>query len=156
MYQVTIKDLPPARLAAMRHVGPYMDIGGTFDRLSAWAGARGLFGPDTMMIGIYHDDPGSRKPEELRADACITVGPDVAIDGDARLIDLAGGRHAVLRHQGPYAELQRPYRWLYGEWLASSGREPADRPPFEIYVNDPHDLPPSEWLTDICLPLKEG
>lgn len=42
MHDVTIRDLPPLRVAAMAHQGPYMDIGTTFERLYAWAAGRGL------------------------------------------------------------------------------------------------------------------
>jgi AraC family transcriptional regulator len=31
--------------------------------------------------------------------------------------------------------------------------EPADRPCFEEYLNNPKELPPAEWRTDICVPL---
>ncbi len=51
-------------------------------------------------------------------------------------------------------ELHRVYRELYGVWLPQSGEEAADRPPIELYVNSPRDVPPSEWLTEVFLPLK--
>jgi AraC family transcriptional regulator len=154
MYQVEIRELAPVRLAGLRHTGPYMEIGGTFERLAVRAAALGLMSqPDLRSFGVYYDDPGSVAPQDLRADACISVGPDFAGEGDLRVLDLAGGRHAVLRFQGPYAELERPYNWLFGEWLPASGETAADRPCFEWYVNDCRALPPAEWLTDICLPL---
>jgi AraC family transcriptional regulator len=154
MYQVEIRDLAPVRLAGLRHTGPYMEIGGTFERLAVRAAALGLMAqPVVHSFGVYYDDPGSVAPQDLRADACISVGPDFAGEGDLRVLDLAGGRHAVLRFQGPYAELEKPYNWLFGEWLPASGETAADRPCFEWYVNDCRTLPPSEWLTEICLPL---
>ena len=52
-----------------------------------------------------------------------------------------------------YPGPQQRDRWLYKEWLPQSGEEPADRPCFEEYLNNPRELPPAEWLTDICLPL---
>jgi AraC family transcriptional regulator len=61
----------------------------------------------------------------------------------------------VLHHRGPYAELNKAYRWLYREWLPTSGEQCADRPIFEEYLNNPRALPPEQWLTDICLPLAE-
>jgi AraC family transcriptional regulator len=85
----------------------------------------------------------------------IAVGPQVEVEGDVRLVDLAGGRHAVFVHKGPYAELESAYRWAYKQWLPQSGEEPADRPCFEEYLNDCRALPPAEWLTAICLPLAE-
>ncbi len=117
---------------------------------------RGLMGPTTRGIGIYYSDTHSVAPAEWRSDACISVAADVSPPDEAsapRLIDLAGGRHAVLRHKGPYAELHKAYDWLFGQWLPGSGEMPADRPVFEEYLNNPRELPPEEWLTEINLPL---
>jgi AraC family transcriptional regulator len=155
MYDVSIRHFPPVRLAALRHTGSYMEIGTTFERLFAWAVGRGLIGPQTRSIGVYYDDPDAVPEPSLRADAGIVVGPGVAIDGDLRIVEVPGGRLAVLPHKGPYAELHRAYRWLYREWLPQSGEQCADRPCFEEYLNNPRTLPPEEWLTDICLPLAE-
>ncbi|MEW8499130.1 MAG: GyrI-like domain-containing protein, partial [Candidatus Thiodiazotropha taylori] len=54
-----------------------------------------------------------------------------------------------LLFKGSYAELEKPYDWLFGQWLPQSGYEAADFPPFEEYLNDPKDTPPSELLTRI-------
>ena len=152
-YTVEIADLAPVRVAAIRHVGPYTDIGSAFQRLYIWGTSRGLMTPATRTIGIYHDDPTSTKEEALRSDACMTVGPDVDGDETVSIVDIPGGHHATMIHKGPYAELVGAYKWLYGTWLPSSGQEPADRPCLEIYLNNPQNVPPEEWLTQICMPL---
>lgn len=154
MYEIEIRDEKPAHLAALAHQGPYMEIGHAFERLQVWAVGRSLIGPGTRTVGIYYDDPGQVKPEALRSEAAISVAPGTEMDGDIHPIDLPGGRYAVLTHKGPYAELETAYKWLYGTWLPSSGEEPDDRPCYEEYLNDPRNLPPAEWLTEICLPLK--
>jgi AraC family transcriptional regulator len=161
MFNVTIRDNTPVRLAALRHRGHYLEIGPVFERLYTWAGPRRLMGPATRSIGIYYSDTHAAPPAEWQSDACISVSDAVTQSleagaseaGAPRIIDLAGGRHAVLRHQGPYAELHKAYSWLFGAWLPKSGEEPADRPCFEEYLNNPRDLPPQEWLTEISLPL---
>jgi AraC family transcriptional regulator len=153
VYDVEIRSIKPVRLAALRHAGSYMEIGGTFDRLFAWGAGRGLVGPATRSFGIYYDDPGSVPLKELRSDATFTIADGAKVDGDVRAITLEGGRYAVIQHKGPYAELERAYRWLYRDWLPQSGEDAANRPPFEEYVKGPKGLPPAEWLTEVCLPL---
>ena len=37
-----------------------------------------------------------------------------------------------------------------------SDYECANQPPVEEYLNDPKSLPPSEWQTAICMPIKKG
>jgi AraC family transcriptional regulator len=67
---------------------------------------------------------------------------------------LGRGRAASVVHKGPFTELSRVYRGLYRDWLPDSGEEAADRPPIEVYLNDPREAPPSEWLTEVFIPLK--
>jgi AraC family transcriptional regulator len=153
MYPVTIKTLDPVRLLTLPHTGPYIEIGATFDRLFAWAGGRGLMGPHTRSIGVYYDDPEAVAAAKLRSAAGISVPAGTAAATPAEIVDIPGGRHAMLTHQGPYAELENAYRWLYREWLPQSGEEPANQPIFEEYLNDPRTLPPKEWLTAVCLKL---
>lgn len=155
-YDIDIRASDPLRLAVTRHHGSYMQIGTAFERVFAWAAGRGLLGPATRSIGVYYDDPHSVPVDQLTSDAGITIGPDVAVDGALRAITVAGGRHAVLTHKGPYAELERAYGWLYRSWLPASGMEAANRPCYEEYLNDPRTLPPQEWLTAIYLPLADG
>jgi AraC family transcriptional regulator len=112
-------------------------------------------GPQTRAIGVYYDDPDGVAAKDLRSDAGLVIGPEVPVDGDLRIVEVPGGRHAVLHHRGPYAELNKAYRWLYREWLPRSGEQCADRPIFEEYLNNPRILPPEQWLTDICLRLAE-
>ncbi len=153
MHDVTIQDLSPIRVAALRHRGPYTEIGPTFGRLYAWAGGRGLLNPSTRAFGITYDDPTAVPAAELRSDACLSLGPEVEGDGDVVVQEIPGGRHAVLVHKGPYAELEHTFRWFYRNWLPTSGFTPADRPCVEEYLNDCRALPPEEWLTEIRIPL---
>jgi AraC family transcriptional regulator len=44
--------------------------------------------------------------------------------------------------------------WLFGQWLPSFGRDAADAPVFQDYLNSPRDTPPTELRTDIYLQLR--
>jgi AraC family transcriptional regulator len=152
-YQVTIRDQRPIRVAALPHRGDYQAIGATFERLTAIAAGQGVFGPRTRTFGIYYGDPKGTPQDELRADACMTVPDSWTPAGGLELREIRGGRYAVLRHVGPYAELERSYSWLYGTWLPQSGEEPAHAPVIEEYLNDARMVPAPELETDIYLPL---
>ncbi|APF37984.1 AraC family transcriptional regulator [Chelatococcus daeguensis] len=154
-WTVTLQPMPALRLATIHHVGPYMEIGRAFDRLMPWAAARGLLGPGAVTVGVYYDDPGTVAAKDLSADAGISIGREIEGDATVHIVLIAAGTHAVLRHRGPYAELERAYDWLYRAWLPASGHEPADRPPYEIYRNDPREVPAQDLVTDICLPLAD-
>ncbi len=152
--EVRIENTPAMRIAFVRHVGPYDQIGPVFERLCGWAGPLGLLGPDTQFMGIYHDDPDTTAAEKLRSDAAVSVNDGVEGSGEVQVGEIAAGDYAIATHVGPYSELKNAYRWLYGQWLASSGREPADAPCFERYLNNPETTPPEELVTEIYVPLK--
>jgi AraC family transcriptional regulator len=50
--------------------------------------------------------------------------------------------------------MKASYQWLFGEWLPQSGKEVANAPCIEEYLNNPQNTAPTELLTDIYLPLK--
>jgi AraC family transcriptional regulator len=118
-----------------------------------WLGARNLLSADMRMIGIFYDDPGVVAEAELRSKAGVVLPRQIEVTAPVSITQLRGGQYAVLRHKGPYADMAAAYQWLYGEWLLKSGRDAADAPAFEEYLNTPKDTPPSELLTEICLPL---
>ncbi len=151
---VRIETLKPMRVAFMRHTGPYADCGPTWEALCGWAGRHGLFGPDTVILGLSHDDPEVTPAEKIRYDACITVGDNVEAEGDVGIQEIGGVECAVTTHKGPYEKLADSYARFCGEWLAQSGREMVVGPSIEIYRNNPEDTPPEELLTEIYLPLK--
>ncbi len=152
---VQIKPLPSRRIACLRVVGRYCPetLGPAFGRIGQWAASAGIFNQDTLCIGVYHDDPEVTAPEKQRADVGVTVSDSFRPTGEIQVQTLTSGLHAVLTHKGPYDKLGDSYRWLYAVWLPNSGREPADAPPYEVYLNDAGQTPPEELLTEICIPL---
>lgn len=154
MYDVTTTSVPALKAVAVGHVGSYMAIGQAFDRLFGWLGPRQLIRPGMRMLGVYLDDPSVVPEDKLRSYACVVADGPVAVEPPVEMIGIAGGSYAVLRHKGPYATMKAAYQWLYGDWLVKSGREAADAPCFEDYLNNPRDTAPAELLTDIYLPLR--
>ena len=153
-YEATIRTTPTLRVAALPHRGEYQSIGSTFERLMALAAGQGLLGADTRTFGIYYDDPSATPVSALRSDACVVLPEGRTPSGDLQVREIRGGRYATVHYVGPYAELERPYRWLYGTWLAQSGEEPADAPTVEAYLNDARVVPPTGLETEIWLPLR--
>ncbi len=154
MHDVTIKTFAGAHLAALEHRGDYNEIGRRFEELTAWASAHDLFRQPRRWFAIYYDDPAAVPVEALRSDACVEVPPGFPLGSGLVERTIAPGRVASLVHVGPYAELDRVYRALYGDWLPRSGEEADDRPAFEEYLNNPREVRPSEWRTEVFLPLK--
>ncbi|MEP3277319.1 MAG: AraC family transcriptional regulator [Stappiaceae bacterium] len=153
-YTVIIEENPHQPLIGIPHQGSYMGIGQAFERLYPWAASRNLIGPETQSIGIYYDDPDSVPAEELRSFAALVHAGEVELDDTMERRDIPAGQRAVLQHKGPYSDLHKAWRWFYSDWLPDSGQEPTDAPCYEIYLNNPRMVPPTELLTHICMPIK--
>jgi AraC family transcriptional regulator len=154
LYEIAIKSLPSFRMTAIEHVGSYMQIGRAFDTLYACLSMRNLVKPGLRSIAIYLDDPSAVAEEELRSRAGVILDADAAIEPPLAVTEISAGDYAVLRHKGPYADMKAAYQWLFGEWLVQSGKEAADAPVFEEYLNSPHNTAPLKLITDIYLPLR--
>lgn len=151
---VTIVTLPPMKGVSLRHTGPYMDCGQAWERLCAWAGQRGLLTPESILLGISHDDPSITPPDKIRYDAVILTDREVRPEGEVGRCEIPGGEYAVVRHVGPYQGLEAAYAQIMGRWLPTSGREmDMNAPGFEIYRNTPDRTPPEELVTDIHIRL---
>jgi AraC family transcriptional regulator len=154
MYEVTIKTVPAMQAVTLSHVGPYMQIGKAFDLLYGWLATRNLMVPGNRVVGIYYDDPAAVPEPQLRSRAGVVLKQPVTVEPPVQIADIPAGSYAVLRHKGPYADMKAAYDWLYGTWLVQSGREAADAPVFEEYLNNPRITAPTELLSDIYLPLR--
>ena len=152
---VRLERLPAIRVAFMRHVGPYAEVGPTFGRLLDWAGRRDLLAdPATPSFGLTWDDPDVTAPERLRYDACVAVPESVGAEGEVGIHLVPARECAAVTYRGPYEGLDDVYRWLCGAWPPRSGREVSAAPCLEFYRNDPQVVPPPELVTDVLLPLE--
>lgn len=153
MFDVTTRNIAPIELVGVAHTGSYMNINQAFETLFRTLHARGLAKPGMRMIGVYLDDPDLVPVEKLRSIACVDAHEDLRVDTPLEHRTIDGGEYAVLRHKGPYADMHKAYQWLYAEWLPKSGRGLRDSVMFEEYLNNPREVPPTELLTDIYMPL---
>jgi AraC family transcriptional regulator len=156
--QVRIETLAPTAVAYIRHVGPYAGdaalFGRLFGRLCGWAGPRGLLGPSTRMLTIYHDNPQITEEEKLRISVCATVPPGTAAEGEVGVMQIDGGKYAVASFELDPGEYGAAWNWLMGTWLPSSGCQPDDRPCFEMYLNDPKTHPAHKHIVEIWEPVR--
>jgi AraC family transcriptional regulator len=152
---VEIKDIPPYRVAYMRHVGPYGE-GGRISALWAsferWIRARDLVRPGLQTIGIGHDAPKIAPADKLRYDACVVVDQSFKPDRFVNVADLPGGRYAVAAFEGTAAQISDAWEQLWARWLPASGYQPEDRPCLELRQD--FAMPPGSALRcGLCLPV---
>jgi len=153
---VMIKDLPPKHIAYVANLQGYKTdmIRAAWERLCAWAGPLGLLNEGAEMIGISFDDPAITPEDKCRYYACVTIPGEVVPPRDIGLMDIPAGRYAVYAFEGSERAISVAYRTLYGTWLPSSGYQPADRPCYEIYHNNPDEDPEGHFDMEICMPVE--
>lgn len=154
MFPVTVKKLRSRSLIGLPHTGDYQLLSDTYTKLFETLDARDLTDKTRQMVAIFYDDPSKAATASLRSFAAVTAPKTVPCDAPLQHISLPTGPHAVLRFTGPYTGLPAAYAYLYGDWLAQSGKQPSGQPSYEVYINSPRTTAPAELVTEICLPLK--
>ena len=152
--KVAIAQQPQLRLAAVRHSGSYMQIPEAFARLNEIVTAAGLGNPDTLLIGVYHDDPSITPEDELRSDAGITIPAKTKIPSGLSELIIPAGRYAHTRHAGPYTELGAVWNGLRNDWVPKNGETLGNGMSYEVYRNTPMTAKPHELITDVYLSLE--
>lgn len=148
---VVIKTQPELRVAGIRHIGPYHEIGREFDRLGYIGGAPP---PGALMIAIFHDDPETTPADRLRSDAAMTLPAGARAPNGLIEQRIPAGRYASYVHKGPYEELLSTWARLKKEWLPANGHR-ASSPSYEIYLNNPASTAKSDLLTEIRLRITD-
>lgn len=149
-----IRRMDEMKVIYIQAIGDYNNVGPAWGRLCEFAGRRGLFGPQTKMFGLSHDDPQITDTEKLRYDACIAINKDIEPEGEIGVKTVAGGKYAIFIHKGPYRDLQKSYNDIFRNWLPESECELGDSAPLEIYLNEPDKVKAEDLRTEICIPIK--
>jgi AraC family transcriptional regulator len=148
---VQIVNQPYLRIAGIRHIGPYHEIGRAFGSLGGM-----LKGPPpagSQMIALFHDDPAVTPSDKLRSDAALTLAANTPTPNGLIEQRVPGGRYAKAIHKGGYEGLPATWDALKKEWLPTSGHKMGG-PSYEVYVNNPMTAAKEDLLTEIYLRLE--
>jgi AraC family transcriptional regulator len=155
---VRIEDVPPWRVAYVKHMKGYEDsagIGDAFSTLFCWAGPRGFMGPDMKVLGMALDNPDITPKDKCRYYACVVVNDRAEADGRVGIMTVRPGKYAVGRFSGGKDVFKRAYEAMYGEWLPASGWQPDDAPALESYVGEPTGTSEKpRFVFDLYIPVK--
>jgi len=155
--KVQVRESPPHHVAYMRYVGPYgaHGIPELWIKLRTWIDARDLGSPDSITLGVAHDDPAVTAPERCQYDACVVVPPDFVPDRGVSVMDVAGGRYAIASFEGTAREIQGAWDRVFADWLPRSGYQPDDRPCYELYRGNPmKDMTSGVFRCELYLPVR--
>jgi AraC family transcriptional regulator len=153
--QVTVKKLPPYRVAYIRSWGPYSVEAGlaAFTRLLQWAGPRGLVNEEALLLGVVSNNPDVTPAEKLIYDACITVPETIEADRWVNIQLIPGGDFAVHHCEIDIHHQEDEWKRLVLNWLTQSEYQPDDRPYYAIYYNTEEPSAIKNVIVDLCLPI---
>ena len=152
--QVETESYPELRVAAVRHIGPYIRINEAFARLDQLAVPKQLFRwPGMAMVAMFYDDPDTTPADQLRSDAGLVVPNDLTLPDGLTEQRIPAGEYASTTHVGPYEQLGDTWARCMGEWLPASGRRLGPGVSYEVYHNTPMDTPKEKLRTELRIPL---
>lgn len=153
--EVRIVELPKARVAYQRLIGPYGPAIGEFwrARIAPWMKSNGL--DRATCYGVGYDDPSITPASKCRYDACVEIAEDFSASEKTDIQTLPGGRYAVFSFNGKPETIADAWMRLTREWLPSSGLQCDDRPCFEMFnAATARDPETGNFSCDICLPVR--
>ena len=151
---VEIIEFPETRIAVAEHRGDPARIGDTIRRFIEWRRRERLPPHVSATYNILYTDPLTTPPEDFRQDTCCATNKPIADNPQGVIAKvIPAGRCAKLRHIGSDDLLRDSVHYLYYAWLPESGEEPRDFPLFAQRVNLYPEVPESEAIIDIFLPL---
>lgn len=153
--QVKVVDFAQTPIAVMEHKGAPQSLGRTIAKFIAWRKSQGLSPSTSRTFNLVYDDPNTTAPDDYRFGLGCAVNRHVeASDEDVVNTVIPAGQCAVVRHIGSDEGIGPIVHFLYSTWLADSTYEARDFPLFFERVSFSPDMPQSEMVTDIYLPIQ--
>ena len=103
--------------------------------------------PAGMPLARYYDFG----PEATTFECAIPVPGPFTASGEVEASSVGGGEAAYALHVGPYGTIGQTWEAVMG-WITEQGKVPAG-PTWEVYIDDPQEVPESELKTELYVPL---
>jgi effector-binding domain-containing protein len=154
VFEAEVKMAEPEAVAYVTMHGAYSQIPEGYGRLYGWIAQHGLR-PQGMPHAVYLTDPAQVPEGQAVWELWAPVQPDA--DDSPRDEAGVGIKHstkhlvAAATHMGPYETIGETYEPLM-RWIVTHGFQIAG-PPEEIYLSDPVKVAPSEYVTEVRVPV---
>ena len=151
--QVRIVKLEPMRVASVHGFGEQPEQL-AWNKLEAWAGPKGYLDDPARhrIFGFNNPNPSAGSPN-YGYEFWIQVGPDVDPDGEARIVDFAGGAYAVSRIEvigDAYDVIPEGWKRLH-RWCEEQGMRFGNHQWLEEHIGAPGAA--SGLTLDLYLPV---
>ena len=149
--EVTLKKVDPMTIASVREVVPgYEDMGAHFGEIFTHLG-KNQAGP---AFAMYYDE--GYKDKDIDIESAVPIAGSAPLGDRVKIRELPGVElMACLTLEGGYEGLSDAYSRLI-QWITGNGYHFAG-PNREVYIKGPgHDSEPSEFVTELQIPVEKG
>lgn len=150
-YEITLKELPPMKVASVRGIIPTYPQQGHL-----WAALE----KEMRLQGVKYAGPcftryldSQYRDRDIDAEVCAPIEADCAASGQMKVQELPGGTLAVTVHHGPFTTLGNAYGALL-KWIEDNGYR-ITGPEREIYIKTGTPLRQDDpsYVTEIQFPV---
>ncbi len=122
-------------------------IGEAYGKIMQYMTELGIQPADAPFTAYYNMDM-----EDLDMEIGFPVSRQLQGRGDIEFREIPAGKYASCMYTGPYSQMEQPYNEMF-KWMKDNGYEPKGIC-YEFYYNSPAEVPESELLTMIVMPVK--
>ena len=130
-------------------------------KIEAWAKPRGLLEKNAATRVFGRNTYPTNNPEPHGYEFFLTVSPDIKPEGDIKMGEIPGGLYAVLRFKN-LSNITEAWEYLW-RWIEDNKYEHVGWQKsehgwvdgFEEHLNWYEKKPPSEWIFDLWVQLRE-
>ena len=153
-YPVEVVELPELSLAVLEHKGDPHLLGQTIRQFINWRKENHLPPDKYRTFNLLYNDPDITPCEEYRFGLAVEYHDSLPSSSNLIQEKIPAGTYAMLRYQGSDSGLADAVNYLYRDWLANTDFELRDFPPFIERILFYPDVPETQQMMHIYLPLR--
>ncbi|MFK7905110.1 MAG: GyrI-like domain-containing protein [Chitinophagales bacterium] len=157
LIEYEIETLPSFKMLFLEHRGSYENLAAiekTWETLLEYCEQNHLLSDRTVYFSESLDDNEISDDIHCRINVAITLDKEnFEPEGLFQIKNHAPQKYAKFQHIGPSNTLEDTYNLIYASWLTDIQLEFVDKPTLEFYVNHEPSIPPTQFLTEIYIPI---
>jgi effector-binding domain-containing protein len=150
-YNCEVIDRPAQPVLSIRTRGAAQDLpailGQAYGAIAQYLGQLGQAPAGAPFVAYYNMDM-----QNVDMEIGFPVAKPLAGKGNIQASEIPGGKAGTCLYIGPYDKMVPAYETLT-QWMQAQGYTPTGVS-YEIYLNDPQQVPPEALQTQIVFPIK--
>lgn len=154
-----VERLPDFLMLGLEYKGSYKDtnaIRSTWEYFISYAQDKNLLSANTVYLAEILDDNDISETIHCRYNLGIALEKELEFDTEGlfRVKRVGGSNYIKFLHKGSHESSADTYNTIYAHWLGYIPYEMKDAPVLEFFLNDESEVPESELLTEIYIPIQ--